>query len=86
MLCDRNRWTSPQLDAEAAGIRGDAALKRAVSALKLKFLSRAEALLHGDLHTGSIMVTERTPGSSTPSSRSWARWASTSASCWATCS
>jgi len=58
MDCSRNRWTSPQLDAEAASVRGDAALKRAVSALKLKFLSRAEALLHGDLHTGSIMVTE----------------------------
>ena len=26
--------------------------------LKLKFLTSAEALVHGDLHTGSIMVTE----------------------------
>jgi 5-methylthioribose kinase len=58
MVCDRNRWTSPQLDDAAARIREDAALKRAVSALKLKFLSEAQALLHGDLHTGSIMVTE----------------------------
>jgi 5-methylthioribose kinase len=58
MISDRNRWTSPQLDAAAAAIREDQALKRAVSALKLKFLSEAQALLHGDLHTGSIMVTE----------------------------
>ena len=58
MVCDRNRWTSPQLDDAAARFRDDAALKRAVSALKLKFLSEAQALLHGDLHTGSIMVTE----------------------------
>ncbi|MCQ1021467.1 phosphotransferase, partial [Acinetobacter baumannii] len=58
MICDRNRWTSPQLDEDAARIREDAALKRAVSALKLKFLCEAQALLHGDLHTGSIMVTE----------------------------
>jgi 5-methylthioribose kinase len=58
MICDRNRWTSPQLDDAAAAIRSDAPLKRAVSALKLKFLSEAQALLHGDLHTGSIMVTE----------------------------
>ena len=58
MVCSRNRWTSPQLDDVAAEIREDAALKRAVSALKLKFLSEAQALLHGDLHTGSIMVTE----------------------------
>lgn len=57
MICDRNRWTSPQLDAEAARLREDAALKRAVSALKLKFMSEAQALLHGDLHTGSIMAT-----------------------------
>ena len=61
MVCSRNRWTSPQLDDVAAEIRGDAALKRAVSALKLKFLSEAQALLHGDLHTGSIMVTPTTP-------------------------
>ena len=58
MVCDRNRWTSPQLDEDARRIREDAALKRAVSALKLKFLSEVQALLHGDLHTGSIMITE----------------------------
>ncbi|HET6469254.1 MAG TPA: S-methyl-5-thioribose kinase [Geminicoccaceae bacterium] len=58
MVHERNRWTSPQLDAAARAIREDAPLKRAVSALKLKFLSEAQALLHGDLHTGSIMVTE----------------------------
>ena len=57
MVCSRNRWTSPQLDEVAADIRGDAALKRAVSALKLKFLGESQALLHGDMHTGSIMVT-----------------------------
>lgn len=57
MLCSRNRWTSPQLDDIAAEIRADTGLKRAVSALKLKFLSESQALLHGDMHTGSIMVT-----------------------------
>ncbi len=59
MVHARNRWTSPQLDAAAAAIRADAPLKRAVSLLKLKFLTEAQALLHGDLHTGSIMVTDR---------------------------
>ncbi len=58
MLCDRNRWTTPQLDGIAAEFRTDGALKRAISDLKLKFLSDAQALLHGDLHTGSVMVTE----------------------------
>jgi 5-methylthioribose kinase len=54
----QNRWTSPQLDGVAAAIRDDAPLKLAVSRLKLKFLAAPEALIHGDLHTGSIMVTE----------------------------
>jgi 5-methylthioribose kinase len=57
MVHERNRWTGPQLDPAAAAIRGDAALKRAVSLLKLKFMTETQALLHGDLHTGSIMVT-----------------------------
>jgi 5-methylthioribose kinase len=52
-----NRWTSPQLDEDARRIREDDALKRAVSLLKLRFMSQAEALVHGDMHTGSIMVT-----------------------------
>ncbi|HEX2526984.1 MAG TPA: S-methyl-5-thioribose kinase [Geminicoccus sp.] len=57
MVHELNRWTSPQLDGWAAAWRGDDQLKLAISRLKLDFLSRAEALLHGDLHTGSIMVT-----------------------------
>ena len=52
-----NRWTTPQLDAIAKQWREDAELKIAVSRLKLKFLSSAEAMLHGDLHTGSVMLT-----------------------------
>ncbi len=56
-IAELNRWTSPELDDIAAAIRSDADLKRAVSALKLKFLCQTDALLHGDLHTGSIMVT-----------------------------
>ena len=56
-IAELNRWTSPQLDAYAARWREDGDLKVAVSRLKLKFLSSAEAMLHGDLHTGSIMLT-----------------------------
>jgi 5-methylthioribose kinase len=55
---ERNRWTTPQLDGIAAEFRSDPALKLAVSRLKLKFLSAAEALIHGDLHTGSVMATQ----------------------------
>lgn len=51
-----NRWTSPQLDAAAADLRGDVAAKVAAFKLKQKFSQNAEALVHGDLHTGSLMV------------------------------
>jgi 5-methylthioribose kinase len=54
-----NRWTSPQLDGFALAYRKDAALKIAVQELKWMFISRGEALLHGDLHSGSIMVTPK---------------------------
>ncbi len=56
-IAELNRWTSPQLDPYAARWREDGDLKVAVSRLKLKFMSSAEAMLHGDLHTGSIMLT-----------------------------
>jgi 5-methylthioribose kinase len=53
----QNRWTQPWLDATAARFREDLDLHVAISRLKLKFLSCPQALIHGDLHTGSIMVT-----------------------------
>jgi 5-methylthioribose kinase len=54
---EQNRWTAPWLDASAARLRADMELHVAISRLKLKFMASPEALLHGDLHTGSIMVT-----------------------------
>ena len=56
-VAELNRWTSPQLDSYAARWREDGDLKVAVSRLKLKFMASAEAMLHGDLHTGSVMLT-----------------------------
>ncbi|MBR1085993.1 S-methyl-5-thioribose kinase [Bradyrhizobium manausense] len=56
-IAEQNRWTAPYLDALAADLREDMELHVAVSRLKLKFMASPEALLHGDLHTGSIMVT-----------------------------
>lgn len=58
-VAEANRWTSPQLDATAVAVRADGAWKRAAQELKLKFLGEAQALIHGDLHSGSIMVTEQ---------------------------
>lgn len=54
----RNRWTSPALDEIAAAFRADSALKCAVAEWGWRFLSNGQALIHGDLHSGSVMVTE----------------------------
>lgn len=52
-----NRWTSPELDNIVEEIQQDGAIRYEVDALKKKFLNEPEALCHGDLHTGSILVT-----------------------------
>ena len=54
-----NRHTAPQLDDIALKFRNETDLKLGVQELKNKFMNNAEALLHGDLHTGSVMVTEK---------------------------
>ncbi|MCQ0986568.1 S-methyl-5-thioribose kinase [Jiella marina] len=53
-----NRWTTPELDGPALALRGDRAVKIAAQEMLHLFTAKTEALLHGDLHTGSIMVTE----------------------------
>jgi 5-methylthioribose kinase len=58
-VSEANRWTSPHLDTIAAAVRADGPWKRAAQELKLKFLGQAQALIHGDLHSGSIMVTDK---------------------------
>jgi 5-methylthioribose kinase len=54
-----NRWTTPHLDKQKKEIENNDDLKIAVSRLKIKFMSESQSLLHGDLHTGSIMVSEK---------------------------
>lgn len=56
-IAELNRWTKPYLDPYAERWREDGDLKVAASLLKLKFMSSAEAMIHGDLHTGSVMLT-----------------------------
>ena len=53
-----NRWTSPQLDAVVADIRADSTHKSGIHEMKTIFMTKAQSLLHGDLHSGSVMVTE----------------------------
>lgn len=52
-----NRHTKG-LEDIAKTFRKDVALKKAVQAMKWRFMNAPEALIHGDLHTGSVMVTE----------------------------
>jgi len=58
LASERNRHTSPQLDELVRELRSDTELKIAVARFGSKFLTQAEALLHGDLHSGSVMVAD----------------------------
>jgi len=56
---DHERNSYPQaLEPLAASLRSDDALKIAVAGLKHRFFAHAEALLHGDIHSGSIFVAD----------------------------
>lgn len=46
------------LDPVVATLRGDESMKRETQHLFARFSSHAETMLHGDLHTGSIMCTD----------------------------
>src|SRR6202043_281670 len=54
----RNHHTAPQLDGLAADLRRDGPLKAAAARLGQQFLNNPQALIHGDLHSGSIMVAD----------------------------
>ena len=62
-------FTAPYVDAEsnrfdpaaaelARGLQADLPMRRAAAQLLWEFRTRREALVHGDLHTGSIMVAD----------------------------
>ncbi|WP_405733530.1 S-methyl-5-thioribose kinase [Streptomyces sp. NBC_01537] len=55
---EHNHW-HPALDDLAAAFRADPLLRTEVADLRHTFMTGAQALLHGDLHTGSIMVGNR---------------------------
>ena len=50
---------SAGLDPVVADLRADAEMKGQVQRLFTKFASNMETMLHGDLHTGSVMCTDR---------------------------
>lgn len=54
---DTNSY-EPELQQDVEQIWADQSLKFEVAKLKQKFLTQADALLHGDLHTGSIFASK----------------------------
>lgn len=52
---DRNSYL-PENEPDARAIQEDEQMILEIGQLKYKFMTQAEALLHGDLHTGSVMV------------------------------
>ncbi len=54
----RNDVFPPNLDWVKQELYSDNELKLEVAKLKFEFLTNAQALIHGDLHTGSIFVNE----------------------------
>ncbi|SNY90233.1 5'-methylthioribose kinase [Cohaesibacter sp. ES.047] len=54
---ERNHHT-PELDPVVAQLRSDPALKARVQRMLMKFASNTETMVHGDLHSGSIMSTD----------------------------
>jgi 5-methylthioribose kinase len=52
-----NRWT-PLLAPQVAQIHADDELRSEIFMLKAAYMAHAQALIHNDLHTGSIMLNE----------------------------
>ena len=52
---------TPGMEGAVAEMRADRDWRTAIQEWKWAFLSHAEAMLHGDLHTGSVMVTPPGP-------------------------
>lgn len=57
MESPENRW-HPEIDAEVKAVRANTRLKLNIAELKESYMTHAQALIHSDLHTGSIMVNE----------------------------
>jgi len=59
---DNNSFVD-ELTPDVMALRSDERLRAEVGMLRFKFMTGAEALIHGDLHTGSVMVKMKDDGS-----------------------
>lgn len=55
MESSENNW-NPLVDEMVQAVRADGALKIAIAEMKEAYMNHSEALIHADLHTGSIML------------------------------
>ena len=55
MNSPENKW-NPLLDDEVQAVRRNSPLKLAIAEMKASYMTHAQALIHSDLHTGSIMA------------------------------
>lgn len=53
-----NKW-NPLIDDRVRAVRADKALKIAMAEMKEAYMNHSEALIHADLHTGSIMLNDQ---------------------------
>ena len=53
-----NAYLKPEFEHAAADLRNDIEAKVAIGRLRNAFLSKMQALIHSDFHTGSVMVKE----------------------------
>ncbi|RKX80429.1 MAG: S-methyl-5-thioribose kinase [Spirochaetes bacterium] len=58
MESEENKW-NPLIDAEVQEVRSNSELKLAIVEMKTAYMMHAEAMIHSDLHTGSIMLNEK---------------------------
>ncbi len=57
-MTDPTNRHNPEIDEEVKKIRHDDAFKIKAMQLKYIFMNKSEALIHGDLHTGSVMLNQ----------------------------
>jgi len=55
MQSEENNW-NPLIDNEVRAVRSNSDLKLAIAEMKAAYMTNGQALIHSDLHTGSIMV------------------------------